>query len=71
MPDFMALSSAYMLTGISNLIKKPPIWGMSVNQMKTMKVGFQADGSKAEKELGITYTSIKTALEEQIAALRN
>lgn len=71
MPDFMALSCAYMLTGISNLIKKPPIWGMSVAQMKTMKVGFQADGSKAEKELGITYTSIKTALEEQIAALRN
>lgn len=71
MPDFMAMTSAYMLTGISNLIKKPPIWGMSVDQMKTMKEGFRADGSKAEKELGITYTSIKTALEEQIAALRN
>jgi dihydroflavonol-4-reductase len=71
MPDFMALSGAYMMTGISNLIKKKPIWGMSVNQMKTMKEGFRADGSKAEKELGITYTPIKTALEEQIAALKN
>jgi dihydroflavonol-4-reductase len=71
MPDFMAMSSAYMLTGICNLIKKPPVWGMSVNQMKTMKEGFRVDGSKAEKELGITYTPIKTALEEQIAALRN
>jgi len=71
MPDFLAMSSAYMLTGISNLIKKPPIWGMSVNQMKTMKEGFRVDGSKAERELGITYTPINTALEEEIAALRN
>lgn len=71
MPDFLALSSAYLLTGISNLIKKPPVWDMSVNQMRTMKEGFIADGSKAEKELGITYTSIKTALEEQISALKN
>lgn len=71
MPDFLALSSAYMLTGISNLIKNPPIWGMSVNQMKTMKEGFRVDGSKAERELGISYTPIKKALEEQIAALRN
>jgi len=71
MPTFLAMSSAYMLTGISNLIKKQPIWGMSVDQMKSMKEGFIVDGSKAERELGITYTPIKTALEEQIAALRN
>jgi dihydroflavonol-4-reductase len=71
MPDFLALSSAYLLTGISNLIKKPPIWGMSVNQMRTMREGFRVDGSKAERELGINYTPIKTAIEEYIAALRN
>ena len=71
MPDFLAMFSAYMLTGLSNLIKKPPIWGMSVNQMRTLKEGFRVDGSKAERELGITYTSINKALEEQIAALRN
>jgi dihydroflavonol-4-reductase len=70
MPDFLAMSSAYMFTGLSNLIKKPPIWGMAVNQMKTMMEGFIVDGSKAERELGITYTPIQTALEEQIAAER-
>lgn len=69
MPDFLAMASAYMLTGLSNLIKKTPIWDMSLNQMKVMKEGFIADGSKAENELGITYTSIRTALEEQIAAI--
>ena len=44
---------------------------MSVNQMKTMKEGFRVDGSKAERELGINYTPIKEALEEQIASLKN
>jgi hypothetical protein len=37
--------------------------------MKTMKEGFILDGSKAEKELGIVYTPIRKALEEQIATL--
>ncbi len=71
MPDFMAMSSAYLLTGISNLIKKPPVWDMAVSQMKTMKEGFRADGSKAERELGIRYTPIKAALEEEIASILN
>jgi dihydroflavonol-4-reductase len=70
MPDFMTLSSAYMFTGISNLIKTKPLWGMAVDQMKTMRDGFKADGSKAERELGISYTPIRYALEEVIATLR-
>jgi dihydroflavonol-4-reductase len=69
MPDFMALASAYMFTGLSNLIKTKPLWGMAVDQMKTMRDGFKADGSKAERELGITYTPIRTALEEEIVGL--
>jgi dihydroflavonol-4-reductase len=69
MPDFLSMFNAYLFTGLSNLIKKPPLWGMSVDQMKTMKEGFCADGSKAERELGITYTPIKKALEEQIASI--
>ena len=68
MPDSIAMASAYMLTGISRLIRIPPPWGMSVNQMKTMKEGFRVDGSKAERELGISYTPIRIALEEEIAA---
>lgn len=70
MPDSMVLANAYLLTGIGNLIKKKPLWGMSVDQMKTMKNGFIADGSKAEKELGISYTPIRVALEEEIAAIK-
>jgi dihydroflavonol-4-reductase len=40
---------------------------MSKDQIRTMKEGFWFDGSKAERELGITYTPIRVALEEVIA----
>lgn len=68
MPDFLAMTSAYMLTGLSRLIRVQPPWGMSLDQMRIMKEGFRVDGSKAEKELGLTYTPIHTAIEEEIAA---
>jgi dihydroflavonol-4-reductase len=68
MPDFLAMLSAYIFTGLSRLIRVQPPWGMSVDQIRMMKVGFQVDGSKAERELGIKYTPIYKALEEEIAA---
>lgn len=67
MPDFLTMANAYILTGLSRLTGKKPLWGMSVDQMKTMKQGLSLDGSKAERELGLTYTPFRTALEEKIA----
>ena len=66
----MTMMNAYLLTGLANLIKKPPLWGMAVDQMKVMKVGFSVDGSKAERELGIKYTPIPNALKEAIDYIR-
>jgi hypothetical protein len=43
---------------------------MAVDQMKVMKAGFDVDGSKAERELGIKYTSIRAALQEAIDSLK-
>jgi dihydroflavonol-4-reductase len=70
MPDFLTMMNAYFLTGISKLIKKPPLWGMALDKMKVMKEGFRVDGSKAERELGIVYTPVRIALEEHIASLK-
>lgn len=70
LPDFLAMVNARLLTLVANLIKKPPMWGMAIDQIRTMKQGFRVDGSKAEKELGITYTPIRVALEEAIASYR-
>ena len=71
LPDPLTLLNAALLTGIANVIKRPPPWGLSRDQIRTMKEGFQFDGSKAERELGITYTPIRVAIEEAIASFRD
>jgi len=70
LPDFMVTMNAQLLTWLSRLTKKPPLWGMSVDQIRTMKQGFHVDGSKAERDLGITYTPIRVAIEEAISSFR-
>jgi dihydroflavonol-4-reductase len=70
LPGFMAMFNAHLLTWIAYLIKKPPCWGMAIDQMRIMQEGARADGSKAERELGITYMPIRTALEETIASFK-
>jgi len=68
LPDSLVTMGAALLTWLAKLTKRPPILGMSADQMRTMKEGLRFDGSKAERELGITYTPIRTALEEAIAS---
>jgi len=70
LPDSIAILNAHLLTGLANIIKKPPLWGMSIDQMEVMKAGFNVDGSKAERELGIRYTPIEFALKEVIDSLK-
>jgi dihydroflavonol-4-reductase len=70
LPDFMVKVNATLLTFLSNITKKPPMWGMAKDQIRTMKEGFVIDGSKAERELGITYTPVRVAIEEAIASYR-
>ena len=70
LPDLVTMMNAFFLTGLANLIKKPPLWGMAIDQMKVMKAGFSVDGSKAERELGIKYTPIRVALKEAIDSFK-
>ncbi len=66
LPDSLTILGAHLLTGLANLVKKPPILDMSVDQMRLMKHGLQVDGSKATRELGLSYMPIRAALEEQV-----
>lgn len=68
LPGWMAMINAVLLTGLANLIKKEPLWGMSLDQINVMQKGFRVDGSKAERELGISYTPIQAALEDAISS---
>ena len=70
LPNSVTMMNAFFLTGIANLIKKPPLLGMAIDQMKVMKAGFSVDGSKAERELGIKYTPIRFALKEAIDSFK-
>ena len=69
MPDALVIPWARILTLIANIIKKPPMWMMAVDQMRVMKYGAEADGSKAERELGITYRPVQQAVREMIDSL--
>lgn len=70
LPDMMAAVNARLLTWLADLTKRPPIWDLSVDMVRAMKAGFAADGSKAERELSLVYTPIRTAIEEVIATYR-
>jgi dihydroflavonol-4-reductase len=70
MPDWLAMGNAMLLTLLADIVKKPPMLGMAIDQIRTMKEGAEVDGSKAERELGITYTPVRVALEEAIASYR-
>lgn len=68
MPDSLVMLNAALLTWIANLTKKAPMWGMATDAMRVIKEGLHFDGSKAERELGFTYTPIREAIEEEISA---
>ena len=69
-PDAVVILAAHLLTGLSNVTRRPPWWGLSVDAARTLHEGFVFDGSKAERELGIRYRPIRQALEEAISSYR-
>lgn len=69
LPDSLVMFQAALLTRLADITKKP-LSQMSSDAMRMAKEGFQFDGSKAERELGITYTPIRVAIEEAVASYR-
>jgi dihydroflavonol-4-reductase len=70
MPDWLLMLSAHLCTLLANIIRKPPILDMSVDQMRLMKQGWQIDGSKAVRELGLAYTPLVDALRETVESFK-
>ena len=64
--NLLVTINAVILTWFANLTKKPPFWQLSTDLARTQIEGIRCDGSKVERELGITYTPIRQALEEAI-----
>jgi dihydroflavonol-4-reductase len=70
-PDWMVTAASYLFTGLANLLRRPPLWGLSVDAAHTLRNGFVFDGSKAERELGIVYTPVRKAVEDAVASYGN
>lgn len=70
LPDPLVLSMAAMFTAVADLTKRPPPWGLSTDQVRTMRTGTVFSGAKAERDLGIHYTPIRRAIEDAIASYR-
>ena len=66
LPVWTTVMTAYLLTGLSNLIRKPPLWDLSADQVCLMKQDFDMDGSKTSRELGIEYIPIYNGIKEAI-----
>ena len=66
MPDFLVMPNAMLLTALANITGQTPKWGMASDQQRTLREGIEADGGKTQRELGISYTPIRTALAEAI-----
>jgi len=71
LPGPMALATGALLTVVADITKKPPLWGLSLDAARTLTSSLRADGSKAQRELGITYTPIRQALEEAIPSYKS
>jgi dihydroflavonol-4-reductase len=70
-PNFMARINAFFLTALANITKKPPAWGLSSDFVRNALTDMRADGTKAERELGISYTPVRQAVEECIESFKS
>lgn len=70
MPDPAAMVCAHMFTALADIIKRPPAFGMAVDFVRTLGEGLSADGTRAQHELGISYTPVRKALAEEIDFIR-
>ncbi len=67
LPGPVVMAGAALMTKVADLTGRPPLSGMSTDQMRNIREGAVFDGSKSERELGLTYTPIREAIEEEIA----
>jgi dihydroflavonol-4-reductase len=70
LPGPVVMAGSALMTKVADLTGRPPLWGMSTDQMRNIKEGAVFDGSKSERELGLAYTPIREAIEQEVASHR-
>jgi dihydroflavonol-4-reductase len=67
-PGPAVMAGAALLTKVADLSGRPPFLGMSTDAMRHVRAGGVFDGSKAQRELGLAYTPIRVAIDEEVAS---
>lgn len=62
------MAIATVLTKVADLSGRPPLLGMSTDSMRNLRGGGTFEGGKSERELGLSYTPIRVAIEEEVAS---
>jgi dihydroflavonol-4-reductase len=68
LPGPVVMVGAALMTKAADLTGRPPLYGMSTDQIRNLREGAVFDGSKSEKELSLTYTPIREAIEKEVAS---
>jgi len=69
-PEAVVLADSGLVTLVAGLRKKLPFEGISYPSVLTMRAGLSFDGSKAARELGITYTPVRAGIEQEVIEQR-
>jgi dihydroflavonol-4-reductase len=67
-PGAAVMAIATVLTKVADLSGRPPLLGMSTDSMRNLRGGGTFEGGKSERELGLSYTPIRVAIEEEVAS---
>lgn len=68
MPRSLAVYGSYLMTRIADITRKPPLLDYEV--VKMLQDDWLVDGSIVERELGLTYTPVRLAIDELASSMR-
>lgn len=68
LPDPVASAGARVLTLLANILGRPPALDLAADQIALMRQGFEIDGSKARRELGLDYRPLRESLMDAISS---
>ncbi len=67
MPDFAMHAASWLATAFADLTKRTPMLGMARGSILHMAAGCSFDGTRATRELGISYTPIRESIAAELA----
>ncbi len=70
LPDSLVMFAAGAVAVLARVLKKPRLQWMSPEYILTLQNGLMADGTRSQRELGMSYKPISDAVREEIDSIR-